>query len=248
MTPSIDFNSHIPYYVQFAKIIKEQIQTGELNPGDQLPGEQELCQIFDISRTVVRQALDILRRENLIYRKKGKGTFVTQPIINASYAQNLSGFYHEMKTRGLKPTTRIIKHQVIEPPKWIADRLDLDSKQSVVEIERLRFLYEIPIILVTNYIPLHICPSLAKADLTNRSLYDYLEEETGMVISSGKRLIEAVRAKPNQAELLEISTGSPVLKLESVCYLEDKTPIEYYYSYQRTDRSRLEVEIFRVGE
>ena len=248
MTHSIDFESHIPYYVQFANLIKQQIQTGELNPGDQLPGEQELCQVFEVSRTVVRQALDVLGREQLIYRRKGKGTFVTQPMINASYAQKLSGFYHEMKLRGLEPMTRIIKHQVIQPPTRIANHLNLGPGESVVEIERLRFLYDIPILLVTNYIPYNFCPALAKAELTDRSLYDYLEDQTGMVIAFGKRSIEAVRAKPAQAELLEISPGSPVLKLESVSFLEDMTPIEYYYSYHRADRSRFNVEMFRVEE
>lgn len=248
MTQAIDFDSHIPYYVQFANLIKRQIQTGELNLGDQLPGEQELCQNFGISRTVVRQALDVLGREHLIYRRKGKGTFVTQPIINTSYAQKLSGFYHEMKMRGLEPTTRIIKNQVIRAPKRIAAQLDLSPGDLVVEIERLRFLFDIPILLVTNYIPHEFCPHLVKADLTNQSLYDFLEEQMGMVIAFGKRSIEAVRAKADQAELLEISPGSPVLKLESVSFLEDQTPIEYYFSYHRADRSRFEVEMFRIEE
>lgn len=246
MIPPIDFKSHIPYYVQMSDELKSLIQQGEWMPGDRLPGEQELCQIYQISRTVVRQALEVLERDHLIYRRKGKGTFVTEPKINASYAQKLSGFYHEMKTKGLEPVTQVLKHNVIEAPKKIADPLALAVGEPVVEIERLRFISNIPILLVTNYIPFSFCPSLAKADLTNRSLYEFLEDQTGMVIAFGARSIEAVQATPCQSQLLKVDPGAPLLMLRSTSYLENKTPVEYYFSYHRADRSRFEVEMIRI--
>ena len=203
MTPPIDFNSHIPYYIQMSEELKLRIQRGEWKPGDQLPGEQELCHIYEVSRTVVRQALEVLERNHLIYRRKGKGTFVTTPKINANYPQKLSGFYHEMKTKGNEPLTRVLRHSVIDAPKKIADQLDLAVGDPVVEIERLRFIQNIPLLLVMNYVPFNFCPALAEADLNNRSLYEYLENHTGMVIAFGVRSIEAIRANPCQAELFK---------------------------------------------
>ncbi len=246
MNTPIDFEGYTPYYVQLKNELKSRIQMGEWRPGDQLPGEQELCQIYQVSRTVVRQALDVLDREHLIYRRKGKGTFVTVPKINASYAQKLSGFYHEMKIRGIEPVTHVLKRHIIDAPKKIADNLKLAVGTPIIEIERLRFLYDNPILFVTNYIPLSFCPALAEADLNNRSLYEFLENHTGMVIAFGSRSIEAVRANPVHSKLLEVNTGAPLLMLKSTSYLEDMTPVEYYFSYHRADRSCFQVEMIRV--
>jgi GntR family transcriptional regulator len=82
MTEKINFESYIPYYIQLMDILKEKVQTGVWAPGDQIPGEQDLCEIYGVSRTVVRQALLELELEGVINRRKGKGTFIALPKIN----------------------------------------------------------------------------------------------------------------------------------------------------------------------
>jgi GntR family transcriptional regulator len=151
-----------------------------------------------------------------------------------------------MKLKGIEPVTHVLQHQIINAPKKNAENMGLSVGAPIIEIERLRFLYDIPILLVTNYIPFSFCPALAEADLNNRSLYEFLESQTGMVIAFGIRSIEAVRANVVQSKLLEVNTGAPLLMLNSTSYLEDMTPVEYYFSYHRADRSRFEVEMIRV--
>ena len=126
--------------------------------------------------------------------------------------------------------------------------LNIEPGEKVIDIQRLRFINDEPIQLVTTYIPFELCPALATIDLTNQSLYAFLEKEGGIYITKGHRFIEAVLANEYEAGQLGIERGAPLLMLDSVSYSEDGQPIEYYHALHRGDRSRFEVELVRVGK
>ncbi|HEY4687712.1 MAG TPA: GntR family transcriptional regulator [Anaerolineae bacterium] len=244
----IDRKSHVPFYVQLEEILRTEIERGQLKPGERLPGEFELCQRYDVSRTVVRQALRDLTDEGLIVRDKGKGTFVAEPKISESLVQKLTGFYQDMVDRGFTPITQVLKQEVVPASEKVAGYLGLKPDTSVIEIQRLRFIQDEPIVLVTSFLPYALCPQLAHADLTKRSLYAFLEKEAGLFIARGRRTIEAVPASESEARLLLVERGAPLIKLDSVSYLSDDTPMEYYRALHRGDRSRFEVELVRTWE
>jgi len=248
MKESINFESHIPYYIQLIDILKEKVQQAEWVPGDQIPGEQDLCEYYQISRTVVRQALRELEYEGVISRQKGKGTFISLPKISEGLVQKLTGFYQDMVERGLKPGSKVLHQNVSPASEKVARFLNIKPDEKVVDIQRLRFINDEPIQLVTTYIPFEICPGLASVDLTNRSLYEYLEKECGIFIAKGHRYIEAVLANDHEATLLGIERGAPLLMLDSVSFSENGQPIEYYHALHRGDRSRFEVELVRLRE
>jgi len=243
---SIEFGSAIPYYVQLIELLKEQIIMHSWKPGDQIPGEFELCMTYGISRTVVRQALQELELNGWIVRRKGKGTFIAESKINESLAQKLTGFYQDMKERGLDQITRVLHQQVIPASEKVAQYLEIPLDTTVIDIKRLRFINNEPIILVTTYIPANLCPQLAKTDLTNRSLYECLEQEFGLSIARGRRFIEAVAANEEEAKLLQVERGAPLILLDSISYLENGTPLEYFHALHRGDRSRFEIELIRT--
>ena len=248
MKELIDFNSHIPYYIQLIDILKEKVQLAEWVPGSQIPGEQDLCEHYQVSRTVVRQALRELEYEGVITRRKGKGTFISLPKISEGLVQKLTGFYQDMVERGLRPGTKVLHQNVIPATEKVANFLGLKPGQKVIDIQRLRSINDEPILLVTTYIPFEICPELASVDLTNRSLYEYLEKEYGIFITRGRRYIEVSLANEQEAALLGIERGSPLLLLDSVSYTETGIPVEYYHALHRGDRSRFEVELVRTRE
>jgi GntR family transcriptional regulator len=248
MRDSINFESHIPYYIQLIDILKDKVQQSEWVPGDQIPGEQDMCEHYQVSRTVVRQALRELEYEGVISRQKGKGTFISLPKISEGLVQKLTGFYQDMVERGLKPGTKVLHQDVIPASDKIARFLNIQPGDKVIDIQRLRYINDEPIQLVTTYIPYEICPSLASVDLTNCSLYEYLEKECGIFITKGHRYIEAVLATDHEAALLGIERGAPLLMLDSVSYSENERPIEYYHALHRGDRSRFEVELVRLRE
>jgi GntR family transcriptional regulator len=245
MNEKINFESYIPYYIQLMDILKENVQVGTWAPGDQIPGEQELCELYGVSRTVVRQALRELELEGVINRRKGKGTFIALPKISEGLVQKLTGFYQDMVERGLKPGTKVLHQEVGPVSEKVARFLEIQPGDQVIDILRLRFINEEPIQLVTTYIPFEICPALAIVDLTNLSLYEFLEKECGVFIAKGTRYIEAVPANDTEAALLGIERGAPLLMLDSISFSEGGRPIEYYHALHRGDRSRFEVELIR---
>lgn len=242
----IDRSSYIPLYAQVQDALKESINHGSMRPGDQIPSEPELCRLFDVSRTVIRQALRSLEYEGLIVRRKGKGTFVAEPKIGESLFQELTGFYQDMSQKGHAPTSKVLKQAIIPASAKVATLLQLEPETPVICIDRVRYVSGEPIVLVTTYLPQSICPELVEVDLTHQSLYAYLEQQHGLIIARGRRILEAVVASEYEAKLLGIAEGAPLISLDSISYLEDGTPLEYYHALHRGDRSMFEVELIRA--
>ena len=244
----VDRKNPIPYYVQIIRAIREQIENGNWQPGYKLPGETEFCRMFDVSRMTIRQALRELVYEDLITRIRGKGTFVAEPKIGESLVQKLTGFYQDMTARGYKPITEVLEQVVIPASPKITKHLQLAEGTLVFKLARKRSIENEPIVLVTTYLPYALCEGLEKEDFSNQSLYAALENKCGLFISSGRRTIEAVLANENESQLLDIEKGAPLILLDSISYLEDGTPIEYYHAVHKGDRTRFEVELVRYQE
>ena len=128
MDGRINFDSHLPYYIQLIEILKEKVQTGTWSPGDQIPGEQELCKLYGVSRPVVRQALGELELDGVISRRKGRGTFISRPKINEGLVQKLTGFHHDMVDRGLRPTTKVLHRNVVPATEKVAYFLSISRR------------------------------------------------------------------------------------------------------------------------
>ncbi len=244
----IDFNSAIPYYVQVKDVLRARIKNGMWRSGDRLPSEAELCEMFGVSRTVIRQALQDMIHEGLIKRRKGKGSFVAPNKISEQLVQKLTGFYQDMIEQGLEPTTHVLEQAVVPAEDEIAGHLGIAPGESVIKIVRLRSVQSTPIVLVTTFLPYALCPQLSEDDLSNQSLYALLENRYGLTIARGRRTIQAVLAEGQEAKLLEVQKGAPLFRLDSLSTLSDGTAIEYYFAYHRGDRSQFEVELIRTRD
>ena len=207
-----------------------------------------MCDTYDLSRSVVRQALGELETEGLIYRRRGKGAFVMEAKIVESLAQRLTGFHQDMRERGHRPVSRVLQQAVLPAPASVARNLEVAPGTPVILLERQRFVNGEPIVLVSSYLPEAFCPGLEHVDFREQSLYAYLESTYGLTIARGRRRIEAIAASEREAELLQVEVGAPLLLLDSVSYLEDNTPVEYYRAVHRGDRSQFEVELVRIHQ
>jgi GntR family transcriptional regulator len=245
-TVPIDRDSYVPFYVQVKESLRDLIESGGLGPGAQLPGEPELCRLFDVSRTVIRQALRDLELQGLIRREKGRGTFVAEPKVREALVQHLTGFHEDMTRMGRPPISRVLAQEVMPAGGKVAELLRLEPGEHVVYMNRLRFVDDEPLVLVATYLPATRCPGLESVDFTHRSLYAYLDSTYGLVIDRGRRVLEAVPAGVYEAGLLGVKRGAPLIQLESISFLADGAPIEYYHALHRGDRSRFEVELIKV--
>ncbi|MGV8026437.1 MAG: GntR family transcriptional regulator [Anaerolineaceae bacterium] len=241
----INFDSPIPYYIQIKEKIKEQIDSGSLKFGDQLPGEPVLCNLFAVSRTVIRQALAELEHEGLVARKKGKGTFIIEPETFEKLSGNLTGFYQHMKKRGHIAYSQILKQEIIHAEKDIASNLNIKPGNLVLQLDRLRYIDNEPVVLTNTYIPSHFVPGLEKMELSNESLYGVIEREYGIVVSRAYRTIGAIVANEYHAGLFKIEKGDPLIVINNIEYSSDGTLFAYYYGLFRGDRNVFEVEMVK---
>jgi GntR family transcriptional regulator len=244
---AVDHEKPVAYHTQVYEALEKLITTKRLRAGDQLPGEPKLCQIFGVSRPVIRQALDQLMRDGLVTRVMGKGTFVTEPKIREGLVGSLTGFHEDMIRQGYTPVSRTLKQALIPATEKIAAHLRLPVGTEVIELRRLRFVNNSPIQLLSTYLPATLCPIVLHADFTYQSLYALLRTECGVTIASGKRSIEAVLANKEEARLLEIPLGAPLILLDSVTYDDSGRAIEYYHAVHRSDRARFEVDLVRTN-
>ena len=225
----IDRNSPLPLYAQVRRGLEARLAGGEWRPGDRIPGEPELCKEYGVSRPVIRQALQELAMEGAIVRRKGLGTFVAEPkVVSRSLVHSLVGFYQDMEQMGLATETRVIEQTLLPAGEKIGARLRTDVLTPVVKISRVRSVGGHPVVLVNSFLPYALCPGLIQADLRHQSLYAFLEQEYGLRIAAGRREIEAVLASDEEGRLLEVERGAPLLRLESVSFLEDGQPMEYF--------------------
>lgn len=243
----IDKESPVPYYHQLKMYLLSEIESGSWLAQQKLPSETEFCEHFDISRTVVRQAIKELQNQGHLTTEKGRGTFIAIPKITTGFVQNLVGFYEDFTKRGFKVTTHIEKQKVEPVSPRIAEVLRIVKGEPVIMLSRIRKLNGEPSVYVSTYIPQKLCPQLLHTDLENKSLYTFLEK-CGLEIHKGHRYIGVSLANEHEASLLNIKVGSTLIELDSVTYLKDGRPLEYFHALHRGDRTRFEVDLVRLKD
>lgn len=243
---AIDRSSQIPYYVQIKEILIDKIERGELRPNDQLPSEPRLCEIFDVSRTVVRQALRELSHEGLLERRKGKGTFVAEEKLD--YRLNtLISFSRLMRSLGHSVTTHVLDQHIINAPPKIASQLSVDTDSPIVEIKRLRSVDREPVAIHTSYLPAASFAGLLNEDLVHRSLWDSIERVSGIRASYSKDIVEATLLRQEEADLLERRIGNAALLIRGLAFDSHDRPIRYTKAVYSGDVFRFKVDAGQVG-
>ncbi len=243
----LDRSSGLPLYIQLKQNLISAIDSGQWEPGQQLPGEPELCRKYGVSRTVVRQALKEMSYEGRVVRVKGSGTFAAEPRASSrSLVHSLMGFFEDMERRGRPPVDRFLERELIPADSKIAGYLELEELDPVYKITRLRFVQDEPMVLVTSYLPYQKCRRIAEEDLSNRSLYAFLRESCGITIARGRRRIDAIVANEVEAEHFQVQRGFPLLRMESVSYSTNGDPVEYFIGLFRTDRASFVVDLVNI--
>jgi GntR family transcriptional regulator len=243
---SLDKSIPVPLYYQLAALIREQIQHGELAPGDQLPGVQELSKQYGISRMTALQAVRYLVREGMLVARHGHGTFVVESKLTYD-ALHLLSFTEEIMRRGGRAASRVLEQRLTNPPLSIASRLQITARDLVMKIVRLRLSDDIPLLLETIYLPAALCPGLERVDLTTHSLYAELEEKYGLRLTRSQQTVEATIVNDYESQLLEMALGSPILLLEGTTYDEHDRSVECFKAAYRGDRFKFSYESTRNG-
>lgn len=230
-----------PLYKQLKDSIKSAINSGILKPNDKLPTEDELCERFEISRTVVRQAYSELMAEGLITRHKGKGTFVREQELHGSFFKDIISFDKEMRNLGIEPKTKVLDFRIIPYDQEIFSKLKLGKDEECIFLKRLRFGNNIPLVVVDAYLSANKFPGLIEEDLEKHSLYELLEKKYKIYPIKVKRSFEARIVSNHDADLLQIKRKSAVQFVESIDYDQYNEIIQYSRSVYASNRYKFEV-------
>jgi GntR family transcriptional regulator len=243
-TQRINRELPIPYYFQIAEILRGMIADAGGVPGPDvevaLPSENELCSFHDVTRATVRHALELLEREGLIYRKKGKGSFLRRRV-QLDLAR-LCSTTRDMQARGWVPGTRLLSVRALVPSPHIQHQLQSEAGTPVWEINRLRLADGEPISLQWSYLSCQRVPELDRHDLTG-SLYETLSSAYGIELRNADQVIRTRLATIEEAPLLGVPEGAPVFVIDRTSYDQAGKAVEHLHALWRGDRYDLQIRL-----
>ncbi|HSM25288.1 MAG TPA: GntR family transcriptional regulator [Anaerolineaceae bacterium] len=242
----IDRRSHLPLYIQLKDILLQELDEGRYPPGSNFPPEMTLVDQYSLSRATVRQAIKDLEHEGYINRIQGKGTIVIREksSLNRALSQ-LTSFTEDMKAHGYETTTKILKFEVAPAPYRIAELLHIAEHKPIIHINRLRIVNKIPVAINTSYVNLPESVSMCQEDLERTvSLYTLFEMKRIPLVESDKT-IEAISANEEQAKLLGVPMGNPLLKVEGVVFTLLHQPLEHHVVISRSDMYKYSLHLLR---
>ena len=231
-------------YAKIEETIATEIAQGDYRPGDQLPTEDELLQRFQVSRITVRRAIQNLVGRGLLEIRRGLGTFVLEPRIEAELTK-LTGFVEDMHAAGRKATARVVSQRVVTASARVAERLQLTTGTRVMRIERVRLADGVPISFDETYLPLPLGKQIVRKDLRLHPIFTLLEEEYGVPLVEAEYKLEAVIATDAIADALQISVGSPIFQIERTSMTTGNQPVDYEVLSYRGDLVHFVTKLFR---
>lgn len=233
----------VPIYIQIRESLRAEITKGILRRGEQLPSENELAAKYNVSRMTIRESIEDLVDEGLLYRRHGVGTFVAYPHLQRDHTR-LTSFFDKAENEGVKVQAKLLSLEVIPATPKVAQALDIPAGSHVIRVKTLRYADGVPITVHDAHIPHQLFPSLVNENLEVQHLWT-LFEKNGYRVRRAIQRLEAREASKEVAHLMKIKEGAPVLFKERTVYADDGTPVEFTYCYNRGDIYSLTVALER---
>ncbi len=224
--------------------LSEMLRRSAYPPGSRLPGERELAARLGVSRSTLRKTLDQLEDRGVLERSPQRGWFVPPNVVGEP-PSTLQSFSEMARERGLVPGAQVLGSRERPVTFDEARTLRIAPAASVLELSRLRTLDGVPVCVDVSVIVLAKVPLLASTDMTDRSLYDTIEQLSDVKIERSSYTLRADACGQSLAELLRIQPGAPVLVGEELTYLTDGSPILAGTMSYRADAYRFQADLFR---
>jgi GntR family transcriptional regulator len=241
---ALDKKLPLPLYHQLKNILLAGIESGEWEPGQQIPTETCLSERFGVSKITVRQALRDLVDLGYIRREQGRGTFVSKAKLSQG-PRELTSFSEEMRRHNLSAQSRVLEQRLQGADAAAAEALQIRGGDPVFVLKRLRMASGESMGIQTAHIPAAFVPGLVDEDLENASLYEILQSRYGLRPAKARETHFAVLVDPDDATLLGVEPYCAALAARRVAYLPDGEPLELVNSVMRGDRYRIVLDLVR---
>lgn len=245
MERPLNKNSTIPLYRQLSTWLASQIQTGEYKTGERLPSERDLSEQFSVSRITARQAIEALLESGLVYREQGRGTFVAEPRMR--HLEGMTSFTEDMIARGYQPSSKVITQQLLPADNDLQNTLKINSADQALHLVRLRLADGKPVALQSSYISRKLCPGIENEDFSSQSLFAILREKYYVYPSWTEVFIEALPATSEEAHLLEMKPGEPLLIVRGKTFTDSFEIVEDVRTTYRSKGMALYIGRQRLG-
>ena len=208
-----------------------------LRMGEAIPSERQLSADLGVSRLTVRAALDDLVRDGYLVRRRGSGTFVSEPKI--AQELTMTSFTEDMRRRGMKPTSRTLSLDVVPAGAQLGRFLHVSPSEPVVVVKRLRLADRETMAIETLHVRESLVPGLTGKDLETHSFYELLRDRYGTVIAGGVQTIEPTVTDEEESSALGIPLHSPAFLFERFSRDGEGNVVEFVRSIYRGDRYRI---------
>jgi GntR family transcriptional regulator len=217
--------------------LKQRIDRGQLPAGTRLPSEPELAAELQVSRATLREALRAMELEGLLRRRQGSGTFVAEHPRMANSLDVNFGVTDAIRAAGMAPGIAHGRHWVEPASAGEAALLELEPGQDVLVVERVRTAEGNPVVLSRDLFPSRLVEGrdLVVEAMLERSIYDVLERDLGIVIHHGVARFRPVRADHAVAGHLGVPRGELLLYLWQVDYAQDGAPVVSSHEFHLAD-------------
>ena len=209
----------------------------QLDVGDAIPSERQLSVDFGVSRLTVRAALEDLAREGYLVRRRGAGTFVSEPKITQELT--MTSFTDDMRRRGMRPASRTLELRVSPAGARLGRLLHVSPSEPVVIARRLRLADGESMAIETLHVSERHVPGLTPRELEEQSFYELLSERYGIVIVGGHQTIEPTVTDEEESDALGVPLHSPAFRFERVTHSQTGEIVEFVESIYRGDRYKL---------
>jgi GntR family transcriptional regulator len=248
MNIRVDKTSAVPYYHQIKEAVRSLISRGSLKPGDMLPSEFRLSEQLGVSRLVVHRALHELVTEGLLTRRRAKGTFVSPPVRRSyTVVGPLFSMTESLVQDGLSPQNQILVQEVIPAAGAVLSELALSEGARVVHLYSLRLVDGLPLAIEDMYYPAERFPALADLELNNRSVYATLDKLYDAHPQEATDVVGAGSATLDEAKLLGINKGAPVMRVQRTSTDRQSLPVEFSKVVFHAERYRFVARMQRTA-
>jgi phosphonate metabolism transcriptional regulator PhnF len=231
----------VTYYHQLSNILIEQIGDGTFGKGNRLPTENELSRAYGLNRHTVRRAIERLEDEGLIYKIKGKGSFVANTKIPFKVSKKTQ-FTTLMLSAGMTPDSKLLNAYEIAAGKELSKTLRIDPSSKVVTLDILRYADEVPFCHSMSYLRSDIFPGLVNLLNGLYSIYDVLKKHYDVDMQRVSSTFEVSMPGDQEMDMLQITARMPVLVVSSISRTQNGDLVEYCKTSFRGDLSRLTVD------
>lgn len=232
-----------PFYFQVKDAIESRLASGVWKPGEQLPTETELSKEFGVSEGTIRQAVIALVKEGRLTRRSGKGTFVARARFDRSFMRFFR-FRGGDETRNHEYGLAVIDIKTSGADDLgITKTLDLRKGAKVLSIHRTITQDDTIVCYYVSHLSLSDFPGLSVKDLEDAALYDVLERKHGIHVVRALETLQARAADAEDASILKIRRGEPVIAIERVAYTYGDRAVEVRRTVGRSDKFRYQIQL-----